>query len=250
MTEWRKVARRKEEVRDRAAQESSIFRYCRILGCGQLARAGTQDGLDERYCRRHYDHLQRHGDPIRSSYTAAQLRPHRLKAHAWLTDHAEDQWVVNAAQRVMRLYADAGRPVEAFRLRGLNPRQRAWAAWARLREAGVDPLKPVEAWLTVELAIAADPDPNNKREFRQVQAAKLVHRMASGTHKTWSPLVIQDPNNPFLKVSVPRELHVYPRSRGRVLRHIGSDLEAAAEIVADRMNDPTLTMGQSNLVRI
>jgi len=234
LTDWRSKQRRKEEVRDRAAQESSMYRHCRIIGCGQLARAGTRDGLDERYCRRHYDHTQRHGDPLKGSYTAAQLAPHRQRARDWLQDHADDRWVINAAHRVKRLYSDAGPHVEAFRLRGLSPRDRARAAWARLREAGVDPLRPIEAWLTIELAIAADPQPVTRREFKQVQAAKLVHRMASGTHKVWPPILLKDPNNPFKPISVPQEMHVYPRSRGRVLRHIGSDLEEAAEIVAER----------------
>lgn len=211
-----------------------MYRHCRIIGCGQLARAGTRDGLDERYCRSHYDHKQRHGDPIKGSYTAAQLAPHRQEAQRWLSDNARDRWVLNAAQRVRRLYGDAGAHVEAFRLRGLSPRDRAWAAWARLREAQVNPLRPIEAWLSVELTIAADPQPVTKQEFKRVQAAKLVHRMASGTHKVWPPILLKDPNNPFKPISVPREMHVYPRSRGRVLRHIGEDIEEAAEIVAER----------------
>jgi hypothetical protein len=106
-------------------------------------------------------------------------------------------------------------------LRGRTPETRARAHWARLRKAKVDPLEVVAAWLAVEMAIANDPQPVNTREFKRVQAAKLVHRMASGTHKRWDTV----------------ELHVYPRSRGRVLRHIGASLEEAFELlVAHRLD--------------
>ena len=139
----------------------------------------------------------------------------------------------NAFQRVQRLYSDAGARVEAFRLRGLPARRRAWVAWARLRDHKVDPRRIIEAWLTIELTIAADPQPVYKREFKQVQAAKLIHRMASGSHKRWEHTV-RDPNNPFRDITRVQEMHVYPRSRGKVLRLLGADLENAAELVMDQ----------------
>ena len=128
---------------------------------------------------------------------------------------------------VKALYRRAGPHIEAFRLRGLSPRQRAWAAWARLRKAEVDPLEPVAAWLALEMAISNDPQPVGPIEFKRVQAAKLVHRMASGTHKKWDQPIWSDGRTQRV------ELHVYPRSRGRVLRHIGEDLEGAVELLAD-----------------
>ena len=30
-----------------------MYKYCRIVGCGKTARAGTSDGLDTRFCRLH-----------------------------------------------------------------------------------------------------------------------------------------------------------------------------------------------------
>jgi len=112
--------------------------------------------------------------------------------------------------------------VEAFRLRGLSPEARAKAAWARLRKASVDPMEVIAAWMTIELALRADLQPEMKTEFRHVQMAKLVHRMASGTHKRWG------------EGRGAKELHVYPRSRGRVLRHIGEDIAEACELLRDR----------------
>jgi len=200
-----------------------MFSRCRVVGCSRPARAGTQDGLDTRFCRSHADHHARHGSPYKRSYTAKELAPHRKAAKAWLEANKHDKWVRNAIDRVNTLYATAGPHVEAFRLRGLSPEERARAAWARLRKAKIDPAAVIAAWLAVELVIAADPQPEAKAEFRQVQAAKLVHKMASGTHKRWEA-----------GAGGVQELHVYPRSRGRVLRHLGEALDQAVALVADR----------------
>lgn len=197
-----------------------MFSRCRVIGCSRPARAGTQDGLDTRFCRSHADHYSRHGSPYKRSYTAQELAPHLRAAKAWLEANRDDKWVHHAIDRVNTLYAAAGPHREAFRLRGLSPEERARAAWARLRKAGIDPAAVIAAWLTIELAIAADPQGETKSEFRQVQAAKLVHKMASGTHKRWEA-----------GAGGVREMHVYPRSRGRVLRHIGSQLQSAAELI-------------------
>lgn len=72
--------------------------------------------------------------------------------------------------------------------------------------------------------IASDPSADRHSEFRQVQAAKLLHRMASGTHRRW------ERNGPGGSLEV-TELHKYPASRGRVLRHLGEQLERIAELV-------------------
>ncbi|WP_201454877.1 hypothetical protein [Ahrensia marina] len=174
--------------------------------------------MDTRYCRKHSDHHARHGSYYKRSYTAAEIAPHRKRALEWLEANRDDPYVANAIQRVETLYANAGPHVEAFRLRGLNPEQRAKAAWARLRKANVDPVRVVAAWLAIELTMQADPQPELKSEFKRVQAAKLIHRMSSGTHKKW------DNGN---------ELHVYPRPRGQILRYLGYDLSGAAELLCE-----------------
>jgi hypothetical protein len=140
---------------------------------------------------------------------------------AWLEANQRDTYVANAVDRVATLLRTAGPHVEAFRLRGLSPQERAKAAWARLRKAGIDPRRVVAAWLAVEMIVRDDPQADRKAEFKQVQAAKLVHRMASGTHKRWG------------EGSTATELHVYPRPRGRVLRHMGEALEEACELLVE-----------------
>lgn len=221
MTDWSKRKQRRDEVKARAAQPNHMYGYCRVLHCGKPARAGTGDGLDMVFCRSHADHYSRHGSPYKGSYTAQELMPHRMVARLWLKANRDHPQVRQAALRIHGLCQQAGPHVEAFRLRGLSPRERALAAWARLRKAEVDPLRVLEAWLTIEGAVAADPQPDNDPEFKRVQAAKLVHRLASGTHKSWPAAG-----------GGTQELHVYPRSRGNVLRHIGRDLEEATSSLA------------------
>lgn len=207
--------------------------YCRIIGCRNPATAGTDKGLNRKYCRSHEDHCERHGSYTKGSYRLVDIRPHRTRALKWLKEHHDDPSVIRAVAKVERLYHQAGAKVEAFRLRGLKPQERAWAAWARLREAGIGPLRPLAAWLAIELTIRADIQPESKSEYKRVQAAKLIHRMASGSHKTW------ERQRSDGKTMV-EEMHRYPHSRGRVLRHIGEQLEG----VVDQLHERYLTQSQ------
>lgn len=222
MSDYQKVLRRKREVAQRAKQGNAYAGACKVFGCGRPARAAAGEGLDNRFCRAHAEFFQRHGSPYKRSYTAAELKPFRRAALAWVEANEADRFVANAIHRVRGLYASAGPHVEAFRLRGLPPADRARAAWARLRKAERDPREVVAAWLAIRMAVEADPQPVTTREFMQVQAAKLIHRMASGTHRRWerSDGVV--------------EMHVYPHSRGQVLRHVGAALEEAVELLWDR----------------
>lgn len=214
-----------EDVTDRAAQPDHMYRYCRIIGCNQPTTAGAAKGLNRLYCRRHEDHYERHGSYTKRSYTAAELKPHRAAARKWIADHRHEQAVILAIKAIEGLYASVGPKVEAFRLRGMSPADRAGVTWARLRDSGVDPTEPLAAWISIESITQADPLRENREEFKVVQAAKLVHRMASGTHKSW------ERTRPGGQV-VTEELHVYPHSRGRVLRHVGCQLQSAAELVS------------------
>jgi|TARA_R100000501_G_C2631314_1_gene127324 hypothetical protein len=143
-----------------------------------------------------------------------------------------DRWVANAVDRVNGLYAQAGPFEEAFRLAGLPPKERARKAWARFRDAGVAPERVVESWLVIELAVRLDPQPDGDREFKRVQGAKLIHRLASGSHKRWErePMLNSGHKQAGPKTIV-TELHKYPHSRGKVLRYIGADMEGACSLV-------------------
>ncbi len=233
MTTWQYRNRRKEAVRARAKTPDDMNKYCRAIGCSHPARAGTSDGLGK-YCRKHSDHYKRHGRPFKGSYPAKTLNPYRRAALAWLMANPDNRLVRHAVGKIVGLYRRAGPHVEAFRLRGLSPQERAKALWARLRKAEVDPRLPVAAWLAVEMVIRDDIQPVQTTEFKRVQGAKIVHRMGGGTIKRWAREIPRPPESPF---GPPRihvtELRKFPRSEGRVLQHIGMDLEEAVELLVD-----------------
>jgi hypothetical protein len=128
---------------------------------------------------------------------------------------------------VQALYEKAGPLVEAYSLRGLKPEERARAAWARLRKAEIDPRLPLAAWIAIEMITRDDRQGVTTNEYKRVQAAKIVHRIVSGSHKRWETARSDG------KVTV-TELHKFPMSRGWVLRHIGQQIERATELVVDK----------------
>ena len=221
----RQQARRADIARRLSSPASELSR-CIVLECSNPTRAAAGEGFDRRLCRRHAEQYAVHGSPYRKSYTAAALKPHRDKARTWLRENDDHPAVKAARERVRILYRSAGPQVEAFRLKGLGPKERARKAWARLREAGVAPDRVLEAWLALAFATAADPEADTRPEFQRVQAAKLIHRLASGTHKQW----VVDTGKGQTRIE---RLDVYPRSRGKVLRYLGEDIARACETLLD-----------------
>lgn len=222
--------RRRADVNRRAAETETYLNRCTVWECQNLTRAKAGTGLDRRHCRKHADHLSRHGDPIKPTYSATKLNPFRRTAFDYITTNADEFLVKYAVMGVQGLYDRAGPLVEAIRLRGLSPRDRANALWSRLRATGVDPRIPLAAYLAVEMIHSEDPEPARSRGGRQyvrVQSAKVVHRMASGFQKEWH----QEQSGGGFKV---KRLEAYPASSGRVLRHVGRDIELAGELVVDR----------------
>lgn len=114
--------------------------------------------------------------------------------------------------------ANAGPWENAYSIRGRSPKDRANFALARLRKAGIDPAAILERILAVALCCEARGIDERQREFRQVQMAKVVHRLASGTHKTTSGFPLPSK---------------YPRSEGNVLRHLGRRLDDIAAFALD-----------------
>jgi hypothetical protein len=226
-TDPEKRRRRKQAVAGRAMTVDPISRHCSVIGCRNLSRAGAGKGLNRRYCKTHEEHHQRHGSPFRGTYGADWLNPYRRAAFDWLTANSNNLWVKNAIAGVQGLYRAAGQTVEAFRLRGLKPEERARAAWARLRKAEIDPRLPLAAWIAIEMITRDDPQAVTTNEYKRVQAAKIIHRIVSGTHKRW-----EAPRSDGGVLVT--ELHTFPVSRGRVLRHVGQQIERVAQLVVDK----------------
>jgi hypothetical protein len=122
------------------------------------------------------------------------------------------------------LMANAGQVEIATRLKGKSPERRAKIALARLRDAGVKPDRLAAIVFAIHALMADAPEKMDRtREFRIVTIAKLVHRLASGTHRRWE---VPDDTG---KIVSRTEMHAYPRSSGRVLRHLGAMLEKECE---------------------
>jgi hypothetical protein len=214
--------KRREDIRSRVAMPDHAFPMCVVLGCNRPTAAKERRGLNRSYCRAHVEHFGRHGSYSKPSYSARDLAPHRGRALAWLQASGDRPDVQAAVDSVRTLYWRGGQPEEAFRLAGKSPEQRALICWARLRTRKVDPLQVLAAWLGVAMCHRADPQPERKMEYRWVQAAKLLNRMSGGTHKRWEHTDSQGRTSAT-------ELHRYPVSRGRVLRHLGEHLADAAK---------------------
>jgi len=206
---------------------------CRIIGCGNPTRAAASAGLNRLYCRRHEDHFQRHGSYVRGSLSFTEVAPLRATALAWIERSRDLPRVALALRAITTVLGNAGAPIEAFRLRGLSPSERARASLARVRVAGTQPEAIFAACLAVELATFHDTKAARATEYKEVQVAKLIHRMASGTHRRWE----RERPNGTVEVT---EMHRYPASRGRVLRHLGQAIRQAAELVVEHHLDDLL----------
>lgn len=217
--------RRLANLRQRLANPQDAYEQCRAYPCTNATTADRGEGLNRLYCRKHIEFYRRHGSYVKASYRAGELRPYRLRAMATLQALRQTSEVRSAAAEVERLYRASGASVEAFRLRGMLPAERAKAVWAQLRKREVDPLEVVAVWLAVDMRLRDDLQPDRHDEYRQVQAAKLLHRMAGGTHKRWE----RERANGSTEAT---ELHKHPVSRGRVLRVLGRQVAKVGESIS------------------
>lgn len=185
-------------------------------------------GLAAFHCRKHIEHKARHGSHWDGTYSAAELKPYLAAATSYLRPRAESDRFIKAALNAISLLLEEAGPTEiATRLRGMSPRRRARIALARLRVAGIKPERFVAIVLAVTALIEEDPDSHRTKEFRTVQIAKALHRLASGTHKRW----------PFVDAYGRKrqtEMHAFPRSSGQVLRIMGRAVEGLCEWVIEK----------------
>ncbi|MEO5759508.1 MAG: hypothetical protein ABIQ51_21935 [Mesorhizobium sp.] len=209
--------RMKLDIERRAAAPSNERpRKCSAIGCQRFTQRSNGKGLSEVKCKQHVEFRRRHGSTWMKSYSAARLAPYRKAAHRWLRDHGEDPHVVRVIAALDALIADSGRAETANRARWKTPDGKARIALARLREAGKRGEQLLAITLTVKATISVT-GPRGDPEFMQVQIAKMVHRLASGTH---------------IKSAIWGDTSKYPRPEGRVMRILGHRVEDIAGIVA------------------
>ncbi|EJB04813.1 hypothetical protein Rleg9DRAFT_3672 [Rhizobium leguminosarum bv. trifolii WSM597] len=209
-----------------ATHHSSSQQRCVVPGCGRLAEATEGKGVARYHCRYHVQHKSRHGSHWHTTYKAPELRPYIRTAERWINDHRHEPAYQTAYWQLEYLFAGAGRVDPAMNLRGRSAEYRARVAFARLRAASIPTQRIIAIYLGIAALIEDDFGSHRTREFRIVQAAKAVHRLASGTHRKW------DSWDPRTGGTRPIELHAYPRSSGHVLRKIGEALEKACDELA------------------
>ena len=194
---------------------------CLMLQCGRAVGASFKGRITVPYCKWHRQHKSRHGSLWHGTYRAAELNPYIKSAVAWLRNNCEMVSVGAVRWEVEYLLCRTLRAEPAMNLRGLSAQRRAAIAFARLRAANVPSERIIAIYLGVSALIEDDWHSHNVCEFRIVQAAKAMHRLASGTHRKW------DVWNPRTGGTVPFEMHAYPRSSGIVLRKMGEAVEKA-----------------------
>lgn len=189
-------------------------------------RAAGQ-GLASFHCKRHVERKARHGSHWHRSYRVDELKPYLLAAQSFIRPRLKtDPQIKEAVTRLALLLEQS--PYEiATRLRGLPAKTRADIAFGRLRKRSIKPERLLAIHLAITALIEEDPGSHRVKEFRLVQVAKAVHRLASGYHRVWPQ---QDKNGRSFRI----ELHAYARSTGRVLRLIGQAIEERCEWVAEK----------------
>lgn len=183
-------------------------------------------GYAEFHCRYHVQFKARHGSHWYPSYKATELRPYVDAAKRWVTEHLDDRDVVASLGRLEALLNNGGEATPAFRLKGRSSHDRARVAFARLREAGIPAARILAIHLGMLALIEEDRGSHRVEEFRIVQVAKALHRLASGTHSEWKKNY--EGRNPL-----GFKFDFYPNSSGIVLRKIGHDVQRACEFVTD-----------------
>ena len=211
-----------------AATNTPYMATCAIPGCRNPTMRAAGLGLAAFHCRRHVEHKARNGSHWHRTYRAAELKPYLAAATSYVRLRAESDRFIKAALDAIALLLEEAGPTEiATRLKGMSATQRARIALARLRVAGIKPERFVTIVLAVTALIEEDPGSHRTKEFRTVQIAKGLHRLASGTHKRW-PFVDHQGRQRQT------ELHAFPRSSGPTLRLIGKAVEQPCEWAMDK----------------
>ncbi|MCA3564294.1 MAG: hypothetical protein IOC90_09985 [Methylocystis sp.] len=172
----------------------------------------------------------------KGTYSAADLKPYRRAAESYLKAHLTDLWIAHALLAIQALLDGAGPVERVVDLRRMTPYRKARSAFARLRRAGVPPLRLLVDHLAITGALREDsirpggePD-----DYRLTQIGKATLRKASGYHSIYGPNSRYD---------------VYPRSAGQFLRIIGRNLDRVCEHVAEYHLDRILALKAERIGR-
>ncbi|MFK5599787.1 hypothetical protein ACFZ8E_22705 [Methylobacterium sp. HMF5984] len=224
------AARRKRRAELKVRLESDTEDHlarCTIPSCHRPTMRAARVGLSAELCKYHSQRVARHGSAFAPTIRAADLKPYLATARRWIGENTADAFTIHALRCLRGLLDGAGMAEPAMDLKGRSAAFRSRVAFARLREAGVEPERLLATHLAIAALIEDDNESHRVREYRIVQVAKVAHRLASGTHRRWD-FPLSD------GTTAPLVMHVYPKSAGRVLRVMGEELETACELVTSR----------------
>lgn len=217
---------RRDEVSRRAAtpapERPRICSTIRVVAgglspCTRRTQRSAGNGLSDSHCKRCVEFHRRHGSHWRRSYLVRELAPYREASRQWIRANRTDPQVARVVSALDAMIADSGKPLTANAIRGKPAEEKARNVLARLREAEKTGEQLLLITLTIKATIAGHRHGGDP-ERQQVQIAKMIHRLASGTH---------------IRSAIWGDRHIYPRAEGSFMRTLGHQVEDIAGIVAD-----------------
>jgi hypothetical protein len=184
-------------------------------------------GHAENHCRYHVQFKARHGSHWHPTFKAVDLKPYLTVSAEWIDERREELPVTYPLKGLRGLLDGSGRPEPAQDIKRLPAASKARVAFARLREAGIEPQRLLTVHMAVGALIEDDNGSHRVEEFRLVQTAKALHRLASGNHGRYEwPMA----DGTIRQI----QTHNYPRSSGIVLRVIGKEIDEICGGVVER----------------
>ena len=199
---------------------------CAIPFCDLQTMRRSAVGLSEIHCRYHVQFKARHGSHWHRTYKATELKPYLTVAAEWIDEHREDPLVAYPLMGLRGLLEGSGHTERAQDIKRRPAASKARVAFARLREAAIELAQLLTIHIGVGALIEHDRGSHRVEEFRLVQTAKAVHRLASGNHGRYEWPMADGTIRPI-------ETHNYPRSSGIVLRVIGKEIDEICGGVAE-----------------
>jgi hypothetical protein len=178
-----------------------------------------------RFCRAHLERYRRHGCAWLGSYTAADLNTYRRATWNWLSENESSLGVRLATGCINGLVArGVWKPVRQVARQSVAVK--VSVIWGRFGEFDTDPKILIAGILAVWLRVADDYIKGcvpSGVEYRDVQTAKLLIRLAGGSVRRWPSR--QDGGEPIV-------LKSFVSSEGRVLRVLGRSASEVAQALS------------------
>jgi hypothetical protein len=194
---------------------------CSLPGCGQPVAELRGQALG-RLCRPHLERLRRHGCAWLGTYKASDLNAYRRAAWDWLSENEGFLGARLTTGVVSGLIARGSlQPIRQVVRQ--NAEVKAAAIWGRFAELNTEPKIIAAAILAVWLRVAHDHSAGRApsgAEYRDVQTAKLLLRLAGGSVRRWPPR--REGGQPIV-------LKSFVSSEGRVLRVLGRSAAEGAQ---------------------